>query len=226
MADETIYSFDDMPPENEEEEEIEEEEKEEELVDEKADKSNENSRKITAVNNDTENDLSAVAELNDSGNDDGGAEEDECYDGDGDDEYNEDIADKIDENDSDDGLSDELFNKVLSELITLKSRTESKKKQSKVIPCAKKFLNLSISQRSKCLTNTVRKNLLHICDFVYKGKFPIDISIDNKRFLKHLLDKHTPKEDVQVGLTEDLRTHAIIREVIDQIESSDGYRTR
>ena len=51
MADETIYSFDDMPPE--EEEEIEEE-KEEELVEEKADKSNENSRKITAVNNDTE----------------------------------------------------------------------------------------------------------------------------------------------------------------------------
>jgi hypothetical protein len=125
-------------------------------------------------------------------------------------------------------MSDKLFNQVLSELITLKSHAESKKKkQSKVIPCAKKFLNLSISQRSKCLTTTVRKNLLHICDFVYKGKFPIDISIDNKRFLKHLLDKRTPKEDVQIGLTEDLRTHAIIREVIDQIEnSSDGYGTR
>jgi hypothetical protein len=113
----------------------------------------------------------------------------------------------------------------LDHLDLLKSRTETKKKQSKVIPCAKKFLNQSISQRSKYLTNTVRTNLLHICDFVYRGKFPIVISSDNKRFLKHLLDKRTPKEDVQVGLTEDLRTHAIIREVIDKIESSNGYGT-
>jgi hypothetical protein len=68
------------------------------------------------------------------------------------------------------------------------------------------------------MTKNVRKNLLHICDFVYRGKFQIDISIDNRRFLRHLLDKHTPKEDVEVGLTEDLRTHSIIREVIDLIE--------
>jgi hypothetical protein len=217
MADEILNSFDDISGEEEEGEEVEE------VVEEKADKSNE-TRKITAKN-EIENDL-AVAELNDSGNDEDVGEE-ECYDDDGDDEYNEDIADKTDENDSDDGMSDKLFNQVLNELITLKSHAEfKKKKQSKVIPCAKKFLSLSMSQRSKCLTTTVRKNLLHICEFVYKGKFPIDISIDNKRFLKHLLDKRTPKEDVQVGLTEDLRTHAIIREVIDQIENSDGYGTR
>jgi hypothetical protein len=219
MADEILNSFDDISGEEEEGEEVEE------VVEEKADKSNENSRKITAKNNEIENDL-AVAELNDSGNNEDVGEEEECDDDDGDDEYNEDIADKTDENDSDDGMSDKLFNQVLSELITLKSHAEfKKKKQSKVIPCAKKFLSLNMSQRSKCLTTTVRKNLLHICEFVYKGKFPIDISIDNKRFLKHLLDKRTPKEDVQVGLTEDLRTHAIIREVIDQIESSDGYGT-
>ena len=216
MADEILNSFDDISGEEEEGEEVEE------VVEEKADKSNE-TRKITAKN-EIENDL-AVAELNDSGEDVG--EKEECYDDDGDDEYNEDIADKTDENDSDDGMSDKLFNQVLSELITLKSHAEfKKKKQSKVIPCAKKFLSLSMSQRSKCLTTTVRKNLLHICKFVYDEKFPIVISIDNKRFLKHLLDKRTPKEDVQVGLTEDLRTHAIIREVIDQIESSDGYGTR
>jgi hypothetical protein len=220
MADEILNSFDDISGEEEEEgEEVGE------VVEEKVEKSNENSRKITAKNNEIENDLAAVVELSDSGED--VEEKEECYDDDGDDEYNEDIADKTDENDSDDGMSDKLFNQVLSELITLKSHAEfKKKKQSKVIPCAKKFLSLSMSQRSKCLTTTVRKNLLHICEFVYKGKFPIDISIDNKRFLKHLLDKRTPKEDVQVGLTEDLRTHAIIREVIDQIESSDGYGTR
>jgi predicted RNase H-related nuclease YkuK (DUF458 family) len=74
------------------------------------------------------------------------------------------------------------------------------------------------------MTNTVRRNLLHICDCVYRGKFPINISIDNRRYLKHLLDKRTPKEDVEVGLTEDLRTHAIIREVIDLIEDN-GYGT-
>jgi predicted RNase H-related nuclease YkuK (DUF458 family) len=75
------------------------------------------------------------------------------------------------------------------------------------------------------MTDNVRKNLLHICDSVYRGKFPIDMSIDNQRYLKHLLDKRTPKEDVEVGLTEDLRTHSIIREVIDLIEK-DGNRTR
>jgi hypothetical protein len=57
------------------------------------------------------------------------------------------------------------------------------------------------------------------------GKFPIDISIDNRRYLRHLLDKRTPTEDVEVGLTEDLRTHSIICEVIDLIEK-DGNRTR
>ena len=221
MADEILNSFDDISGEEGEGEEVDE------VVEEKVEKSNENSRKITAKNNEIENELAAVVELSDSGEDVEEKEEEECYDDDGDDEYNEDIADKTDENDSDDGMSDKLFNQVLSELITLKSHAEfKKKKQSKVIPCAKKFLSLNMSKRSKCLTTTVRKNLLHICEFVYKGKFPIDISIDNKRFLKHLLDKRTPKEDVQVGLTEDLRTHAIIREVIDQIESSDGYGTR
>ena len=75
------------------------------------------------------------------------------------------------------------------------------------------------------MTKNVRKNLLHICDFVHREKFPIDISNDNRRFLRHLLDKRTPKEDVDVGLTEDLRTHAIIREVIDLIEK-DGDGTR
>ena len=218
MGDEILNSFDDIS--GEEEGGGEEVEEVEEVVEEKVDKSNE-SRKITAKNNEIENDLTA----DDSGKDVG--EEEECYDDDGDDEYNEDIADKSDENDSDDGMSDKLFNQVLSELITLKSHAEfRKKKQSKVIPCAKKFLSLSMSQRSKCLTTPVRKNLLHICKFVYDEKFPIAISIDNKRFLKHLLDKRTPKEDVHVGLTEDLRTHAIIREVIDQVESSDGYGTR
>ena len=216
MADEILNSFDDISGEEEGGEEVEEVE----VVEEKVDKPNE-SRKITAKNNEIENDPAA----DDSGED--VREENECYDDDGDDEYNEDIADKSDENDSDDGMSDKLFNQVLSELITLKSHAEcKKKKQSKVIPCAKKFLSLSMSQRSKCLTTTVRKNLLHICKFVYDEKFPIAISIDNKRFLKHLLDKRTPKEDVHVGLTEDLRTHAIIREVIDQVESSDGYGTR
>jgi hypothetical protein len=194
----------------------------------KIDKPNENSQEIT--NDEIENDLSYdendlsydyenSTELppNDSGNE----ADKEYYD-----EEEENIADKYEENTDEDGMSDELFSKVLSDLITLKSRTEVKKKQSKVIPCAKKFLSLGISQRSKSMTNIVRKNLLHICDFVYKGKFPINISIDNKRFLKHLLDKRTPKEDVEITLTEDLRTHAIIREVIDQIENSDGYGTR
>jgi hypothetical protein len=74
------------------------------------------------------------------------------------------------------------------------------------------------------MTKNVRTNLLHICDFVHKGKFPIDISNDNRRFLRHLLDKRTPKEDVDVCLTEDLRTHAIICEVIDLIEK-DGDGT-
>jgi predicted RNase H-related nuclease YkuK (DUF458 family) len=71
------------------------------------------------------------------------------------------------------------------------------------------------------MTKNVRKNLLHICDYVHQGKFPmINISNDNLRFLRHLLDKRTPKEDVDVGLTEDLRTHAVIREVIDLIEKN------
>ena len=125
-------------------------------------------------------------------------------------------------------MSDELFSKVLSELITLKSRTEIKKNQSKVIPCAKHFLSLNMSERSKKMTKNVRKNLLHICDYVHQGKFPmINISNDNLRFLRHLLDKRTPKEDVDVGLTEDLRTHAVIREVIDLIEKNgDGARKK
>ena len=145
----------------------------------------------------------------------------ECYD-------DNDVEENFEERDDledDDGMSDRLFSKVLSELITLKSRSETKKNQSKVIPCAKKFLSLSMSERSKKMTKNVRKNLLHICDFVHQGKFRIDISNDNLRFLRHLLDKRTPKEDVDVGLTEDLRTHAIIREVIDLVENN-GNGTR
>jgi hypothetical protein len=77
------------------------------------------------------------------------------------------------------------------------------------------------------MTKNVRKKLLHICDFVHREKFPIDISNDNRCFLKHLLDKRTPKEDVNVGLTEDLHTHAIIWEVIDLIEKNgDGTRKK
>ena len=147
----------------------------------------------------------------------------ECYD---DDEAEENFeeGDNLEEGG---GMSDRLFSKVLSELITLKSRSEVKKNPSKVIPCAKKFLSLSMSERSKTMTKNVRKNLLHICDFVHQGKFQIDISNDNLRFLRHLLDKRTPKEDVDVGLTEDLRTHAIIREVIDLVEKNgDGTRKK
>ena len=55
----------------------------------------------------------------------------------------------------------------------------------------------------------------------------LSTSNDNLRFLRHLLDKRTPKEDVDVGLTEDLRTHAIIREVIDLVEKNgDGTRKK
>jgi hypothetical protein len=207
MADETIYNYNDKPEENEQADKEEEitEKKEVQPLDEEIDE--------------TDNLVYDENATIDSGNEAG---DEECYN-----DYNEEEenVDKYEENVSDDGMSDELFSNVLCDLITLKSRTESRKKQSKVVPCAKKFLSLSISQRSKSMTNVVRKNLLHICDFVYKGKFPIDISIDNRRFLKHLLDKRTPKEDVEIGLTEDLRTHAIIREVIDQIENSDGYGT-
>jgi predicted RNase H-related nuclease YkuK (DUF458 family) len=55
----------------------------------------------------------------------------------------------------------------------------------------------------------------------------LSTSNDNLRFLRHLLDKRTPKEDVDVGLTEDLRTHATIREVIDLVEKNgDGTRKK
>ena len=166
-------------------------------------------------NNVVENENDEVANASDA---------DECYD-------DEDVEENFEERgtlENDNGMSDELFSKVLSELITLKSRTEIKKNQSKVIPCAKHFLSLNMSERSKKMTKNVRKNLLHICEYVHQGKFPmINISNDNLRFLRHLLDKRTPKEDVDVGLTEDLRTHAVIREVIDLIEKNgDGARKK
>ena len=166
-------------------------------------------------NNVVENENDEVADASDA---------DECYD-------DEDVEENFEERgtlENDNGMSDELFSKVLSELITLKSRTEIKKNQSKVIPCAKHFLSLNMSERSKKMTKNVRKNLLHICEYVQQGKFPmINISNDNLSFLRHLLDKRTPKEDVDVGLTEDLRTHAVIREVIDLIEKNgDGARKK
>ena len=164
-----------------------------------------------------------VVEINENDEAANASDAEECYD-DNDVEENFEERDNLENN----GMSDELFSKVLSELITLKSRTEIKKNQSKVIPCAKHFLSLNMSERSKRMTKNVRKNLLHICDFVHQGKFPmINISNDNLRFLRHLLDKRTPKEDVDVGLTEDLRTHAVIREVIDLIEKNgDGARKK
>ena len=171
------------------------------------------------IDNNNDEDIVETRENNEAIN---ATDAEECYD---DDEENLEERDNLEDDDDTDGMSDELFSKVLSELITIKSRSETKKNQSKVIPCAKKFLSLSMSERSKTMTKNVRKNLLHICDFVHQGKFWIDISNDNLRFLRHLLDKRTPKEDVDVGLTEDLRTHAIIREVIDLVENN-GYGTR
>ena len=172
---------------------------------------------------DYDNDDNNVVEINGNDEASNASDAEECYD-DNDVEENFEERDNLENN----GMSDELFSKVLSELITLKSRTEIKKNQSKVIPCAKHFLSLNMSERSKRMTKNVRKNLLHICDFVHQGKFPmINISNDNLRFLQHLLDKRTPKEDVDVGLTEDLRTHAVIREVIDLIEKNgDGARKK
>jgi hypothetical protein len=171
------------------------------------------------------NDDNNVVEVDENNEATNASDIEECYDNDDDVEENFEERGNLED---DDGMSDELFSKVLSELITLKSHTEIKKNQSKVIPCAKNFLSLNMSERSKKMTKNVRKNLLHICDFVHQGKFPmIDISNDNLRFLRHLLDKRTQKEDVNVGLTEDLRTHAIIREVIDLIEKNgDGARKK
>ena len=140
-----------------------------------------------------------------------------------DDEDNDNRGYQADEEAEDEGMvSDDMFSNVLTELITLKCRTDSMKKQSQVIPSAKKFLGMSLSQRSKNLMKNVRKNLLHLCDFVWRGKLPIDISSNNRRYLKHLLDKRTPQEDVEVGLTEDLRTQAILCEVIDIIKGNGG----
>jgi hypothetical protein len=183
------------------------------------------------VANNTENNLSHDDDDDDDDDDDGDNEvtnpsennAEECYD---DDDVEENFEGEKGENFEQDenGMSDKLFSKVLSELITLKSRTELKKKQSKVIPCAKNFLNLNISERSRKMTKNVRKNVLHICDFVHRGKFPIDISNDNLRFLRHLLDKRTPKEDVDVGLTEDLRTHQIMMKLIEK--DGDGTRKK
>lgn len=116
---------------------------------------------------------------------------------------NEGDTDYLGDNEDDEMISDELFRKVLKQLVTLKS----KKKQSKVIPSSKKFLQMNMNDRSRHLTKTVTKNLLHLLDFVVKGKLPIDISVDNKRFMRHLLDKRTPHEDVAVALVEDFRTH-------------------
>ena len=181
----------------------------------------ENTDTATSVENSSDddnedNDNNVVKNENDEAANASDAD-DECYD-------DEDVEENFEERgtlENDNGMSDELFSKVLSELITLKSRTEIKKNQSKVIPCAKHFLSLNMSERSKKMTKNVRKNLLHICEYVHQGKFPmINISNDNLRFLRHLLDKRTPKEDVDVGLTEDLRTHAVIREVIDLIEKN------
>jgi predicted RNase H-related nuclease YkuK (DUF458 family) len=172
---------------------------------------------------DDDDDDNNVVEINENDDAANASDAEECYD-------DNDVEENFEERgnlEDDDGMSDKLFSKVLSELITLKSRSEIKKNQSKVIPCAKNFLSLNMSERSKKMTKNVRKNLLHICDFVHQGKFPIDISNDNLRFLRHLLDKRTPKEDVDVGLTEDLHTHAIIREVIDLVEKNgDGARKK
>jgi hypothetical protein len=188
----------------------------------------ENTDTVANVENNSDNDYDEDNDNNvvENENDEAAnaSDADECYD-------NEDVEENFEERgnlENDNGMSDELFSKVLSELITLKSRTEIKKNQSKVIPCAKHFLSLNMSERSKKMTKNVRKNLLHICDYVHQGKFPmINISNDNLRFLRHLLDKRTPKEDVDVGLTEDLRTHAVIREVIDLIEKNgDGARKK
>jgi hypothetical protein len=95
---------------------------------------NENNEEVNIAADDTENDLSH--EESAIKPDDNENEIEECYDEDSG------IAEEFGEEENieeDEGMSDELFSKVLSELITLKSRTESKKKQSQVIPFCKKF---------------------------------------------------------------------------------------
>jgi hypothetical protein len=159
MDEEIDYSSDDNVAPQQEEEEGENNEP--------------NYEDVNAVANDTENDLSHEENENATELDENKAGE--CYDDNDDDiaeefETEEEEVENCEGSEDENGMSDELFKKVLSELITLKSRTELKKNQSKVIPCAKNFLNLSISERSKKMTDNVRKNLLHICDFVYRGK--------------------------------------------------------
>ena len=116
-----------------------------------------------------------------------------------------------------DGLSDELFSKVLSDLIHLKSRNDLKKKKSPLIPSVTKFLNTSINKRS--ITRDVKKNMLNLCQHVHRGKVPVTISTDSQRFLRHFLDKRTPKEDVNIALSENLIVHSILREAIDLINT-------
>ncbi|CAB3988322.1 Hypothetical predicted protein [Paramuricea clavata] len=129
--------------------------------------------------------------------------------------YIDDLCESDDEKDEKHALSDELFSKVLSDLIQLKSR-DDKRKKSHLIPSVNKFLNTNITKRS--ITKDVKKNMLNLCQHIHRGKIPVTISVDSKRFLGHLLDKRTPKEDVNVALSENLIVHSILREAIDLIE--------
>ncbi|CAB3998056.1 Hypothetical predicted protein [Paramuricea clavata] len=126
----------------------------------------------------------------------------------------DDLCESDDEKDEKHALSDELFSKVLSDLIQLKSR-DDKRKKSHLIPSVTKFLNTTITKRS--ISKDVKKNMLNLCQHIHRGKIPVTISIDSKRFLKHLLDKRTPKEDVNVALSENLLVHSILREALDLI---------
>ena len=79
-----------------------------------------------------------------------------------------------------------------------------------------------MTEKTKRISKNVTRNLLHLCEFTVDGKIPIDISAGDRHFMCHILDKHTPREDVEVALVEDFRLQATLREAIGIIEGSNN----
>jgi hypothetical protein len=148
------------------------------------------------------------------------------------------VKDTVDEYDDDDedawmdepeeekqvqGIDEVLLKMALKQLLELNADNLAARKQeeSKFLPSTKRFLKLSMAQKTKQISPSITINLLYLCRNIVTGKIPMDINPTERRVMRRILNKTTPLPDVKLMLVEDFRLHAILDEALSNVENSE-----
>ena len=130
--------------------------------------------------------------------------------------YDDSDDDEVDDNDD---IDTNTLLKILIQVHNIKSKKEKKEKNAS-LPCVKKFLNASISKKSKLYSNALLKKLIFLADNVVQNRIKINTTDTERSMLKRIAHRKFDQSDMKILLIEDFTINSCLRRAVKLIEKS------